>query len=266
MDSKLEIGGTTFEVKKIIDIAREAGGEILKVYNDTTEAWGVSAKSDDSPVTKADIRANDLICRSLKEIYPKVPIMSEEIKNDEYSVRKDWPLYWCVDPLDGTKEFLKRNGEFTVNIALVQDNKVVMGVVYAPVLEEMYYAALGCGAYLSDTRIHAAEFSERDTGLMLVCSRSHRDERTVKFLEKFDSPETCAMGSSLKFMAVACGKAHIYPRLAPTMEWDTAASQIIVEEAGGEIFTDPEVKPMAYNKENLLNPYFIVYGKRTEQI
>ncbi len=262
MDSTLEVEGRTFAVAPIVDIARGAGELIMKVYNDDSESWDVAAKSDASPVTKADLQADRHIGAALRAAYPGVPIMSEEIRNEPYAVRAAWPLYWCVDPLDGTKEFLRRNGEFTVNIALVHRGRPVLGVVYAPARDEMYYAVKGAGAYGKDGRMRAAEFSENDQGLTLVCSRSHRDERTEKFLNKFSKPNTKAIGSSLKFMLVASGEAHIYPRLAPTMEWDTAASQIIVEEAGGVVLRESDGNPMVYNKEDLLNPYFIVYGAR----
>lgn len=262
MDSSIEIDGHNFTVPPIIDIARNAGKLIMDVYNDESESWDVSSKSDSSPLTKADIVANTHICSELLKLHPKIPIMSEEIKNEPYSIRETWNLYWCVDPLDGTKEFLRRNGEFTVNIALIHNSRPVLGVVFAPARNQMFYAVKNCGAFDNEGRMAAANFTEKDSKLTLVCSRSHRDDRTEKFLAKFHDPITKAVGSSLKFMLVASGEAHIYPRLAPTMEWDTAASQIIVEEAGGEVLREPDAEPMVYNKEDLLNPFFIVYGAR----
>jgi 3'(2'), 5'-bisphosphate nucleotidase len=181
-----------------------------------------------------------------------------------------------VDRLDGTKDFVKRNGEFTVNIALMaalnpenpaEGAKVVAGIVHAPVLGKTYIAAEGLGAYVklpggSVDRISVSSFSETDPGLNLVCSRSHMDDNTKAFVENFSDPQTVSMGSSLKFMLVADGSAHVYPRLAPTSEWDTAASQIIVEEAGGSVLVHDTGEIMRYNKPNILNPFFRVYGNR----
>lgn len=259
-------------IAPIIEIAKKAGGAIMQIYNKPTDDWALQTKSDDSPLTKADLSANSVICDFLKARYPDIPIMTEEAKVDDYSLRTTWKSYWCIDPLDGTKEFIKRNGEFTVNIALMEtvldspDARPVLGVVFAPALDRCYYAVKGAGAFSekdgSVTPMNVNEFSESDEGLVLVCSRSHLDERTQAFLDKFAGATTKSMGSSLKFMLVADGEAHIYPRLAPTMEWDTAASQIVVEEAGGEVISAETNEPLSYNKEQLRNPYFYVYGKR----
>lgn len=259
-------------IAPIIEIAKKAGAAIMEIYDKPTDDWALQTKSDDSPLTKADLSANSVICDFLKANYPEIPIMTEEAKVDDYSFRTNWKSYWCIDPLDGTKEFIKRNGEFTVNIALMEtgsdspDAKPVLGVVFAPALNRCYYAVKGTGAFSdrdgSCTSMTVKEFSESDEGLVLVCSRSHLDERTQAFLDKFTGATTKSMGSSLKFMLVADGEAHIYPRLAPTMEWDTAASQIVVEEAGGEVINAETNEPLSYNKERLRNPYFYVYGKR----
>lgn len=268
MEAKLTVAGQTIPLSPIVKIAEGAGEVILAIYNAPSENWAVQAKSDSSPLTKADLAANAYICAELKLLHPSIPIMSEETKAAPYTTRATWTLYWCVDPLDGTKEFVKRNGEFTVNIALMHapepgaPARPVLGVVHAPVLRETYFAANGFGAHTRAGPIKCKEFSEGDSGLVLVCSRSHLDERTEQFLGKFDKPEKRAVGSSLKFMLVAKGDAHVYPRLAPTMEWDTAASQIIVEEAGGVVLREDNNKPLRYNKEELRNPFFIVYGKR----
>ena len=172
---------------------------------------------------------------------------------------------WLVDPLDGTKEFIKRNGEFTVNIALVENQRPVLGVVYAPVLDEMYFAVKNQGAFLEKENVtiqlHTSIFSKKDKNLGVVCSRSHLNEATQKFVDELDQPELVATGSSLKFLILAKGEAHLYPRLAPTMEWDTGAAQIILEEAGGEVLHAETKEPLLYNKEILLNPYFIAMGK-----
>lgn len=275
MDSSITIDDHAVPLSPVVSIARAAGEAILKVYNTPTKDWGLQTKSDDSPLTQADLSANAVICENLEKLYP-FPIMSEENKNAEFKDRSSWTAYWCVDPLDGTKEFVKRNGEFTVNIALMQavdpvhpelGARPVLGVVYAPVLNKCYFAARGVGAFVQigdgdAVAMKVLQFSESDEGLVLVCSRSHLDERTQKFLDTFKAATTKSMGSSLKFMLVASGEAHVYPRMAPTMEWDTAASQIVVEEAGGEVLHAEDKKPLLYNKSNLLNPYFYVYGKR----
>lgn len=277
MDSTITLEGVSVSLSPVVEIAKRAGDIILDVYNSNTADWELQTKSDDSPLTRADLSANEHICSELKSLHPSIPIMSEENKNAPFSERYKWTHYWCVDPLDGTKEFVKRNGEFTVNIALMAAVDTaqpqlgaapVLGIVYAPVLEKVYFAVKGCGAFIVESsqpekQIRCAEFSEKDAGLTFVCSRSHLDERTQAFIEKYESPNKKSVGSSLKFMIVAEGAAHIYPRMAPTSEWDTAASQIIVEEAGGQVLDADSYKPMRYNKENTLNSFFVVYGNRT---
>lgn len=278
MDSKISvpsIDNTSVDVviSPIIALAKEAGAVIMEIYDKPTEDWALQSKADDSPLTQADLSANAVICDYLKSTYPSIPIMTEEAKVDDYSIRTQWKSYWCIDPLDGTKEFIKRNGEFTVNIALMQtapdapDARPVLGVVFAPALSKCYFAVKGVGAFSEEGGVvkpmQAKQFSEKDEGLVLVCSRSHLDQRTQTFLDSFTGASTKSMGSSLKFMLVADGDAHIYPRLAPTMEWDTAASQIVVEEAGGEVINADTNKPLSYNKEQLRNPFFYVYGKRS---
>lgn len=267
-------GEATVALAPLVQLSRDAGKAILDIYDKPTADWAMQKKGDDSPLTQADLSANAVICAWLSEHFPSIPIMTEEAKADDYSLRKDWKSYWCVDPLDGTKEFIKRNGEFTVNIALMRvasDSSAipVAGVVYAPVLGVSYYAAEGAGAWAckdgadeKEEKIACKQFSESDEGLVLVCSRSHLDANTQKFLDSFKAATTKSMGSSLKFMLVARGDAHIYPRLAPTMEWDTAASQVVVTEAGGVVINAETQKPLTYNKEQLRNPFFYVYGKR----
>lgn len=252
---------------QIMDIARAAGTAILEIYHQS-EGVEIERKADNSPLTIADKTANDIICKGLEGLDFSFPIISEENKEIAYAKRKDYAYCWLVDPLDGTKEFIKRNGEFTVNIALIKEQKVVFGVVYAPVLNEMYWAAYGQGAYLvkdGDTkRLSVAKFSKTDKQLNLVCSRSHLNEATQAFVDQFDAPNLVSKGSSLKFLILAKGEAHIYPRLAPTMEWDTGAAQIVLEEAGGKIIQAATNQPLTYNKENLLNPFFIAYGGMEE--
>jgi 3'(2'), 5'-bisphosphate nucleotidase len=248
-------------------IAREAGEAILQVYN-ASEGIQIEKKDDNSPLTIADKQSNDVICKGLEQLEHQFPIISEENKQIDYAERKGFTYSWLVDPLDGTKEFIKRNGEFTVNIALIHQQEIVLGVVYIPVTDELYWAAKGEGAYhrsaKGDLPLNAQSFTLQDAGLNLVCSRSHLNPDTEAFVNRFESPELVSRGSSLKFLIIAKGDAHIYPRLAPTMEWDTGAAQIILEEAGGKVIDEETKEPLKYNKENLLNPYFVAYGNVAE--
>jgi len=248
----------------LMEIARRAGVAIMDIYESDAD-FGVEAKSDDSPLTKADRAANAVICEALEQLPEKYPIVSEENKMIPYEKRKDYDYYWLVDPLDGTKEFIKKNGEFTVNIALIHKQRAVAGVVYAPVVDEMYWAADKQGAFLvqngEEQQLNSSSFEMKDEALRVVCSRSHLNEGTQKFVDALAQPELVAKGSSLKFLILASGDAELYPRLAPTMEWDTAAAQIVLEEAGGSVLQAESGEPLLYNKEDLLNPHFIAYGK-----
>jgi len=249
--------------KEVAKIAKIAGDVILKIYNEADD-FQIQQKDDNSPLTMADKAANDVICEGLEKLNVQYPIISEENKSIDYEVRKNYDYYWLVDPLDGTKEFIKRNGEFTVNIALVHNQRPVLGVVYAPVLEEMYYAVKGEGAFIvkgdATEKLSASVFSKKDKNLGVVCSRSHLNDLTQQFVDELDEPNLVATGSSLKFLILAKGTAHLYPRLAPTMEWDTGAAQIVLEEAGGKVIQAENGEPLLYNKENLLNPFFIAAG------
>lgn len=248
---------------EVIAIARRAGDIIMGIYDDP-DVWNVEFKSDDSPLTIADKKSNDVIIEGLQLIETETPIISEETKLKPYTERQSYDWYWMVDPLDGTKEFIKRNGEFTVNIALCEGESVVLGVVYVPASQDLYYAAKGYGAYKGEwdekIRLRAPSFSMSEEGLIVVTSRSHLNEDTMNFMNDLTNPQTLATGSSLKFMKIAEGSAHLYPRLGPTMEWDTAAAQIILEEAGGHVMKWQGDHPLKYNKEDLLNPYFIATG------
>lgn len=249
----------------LLEIARKAGEAIIEIYN--TGDFSVEAKADDSPLTIADKTANSIICDGLQKLSKQFPIISEENKQVAFAERCNYDYYWLVDPLDGTKEFIKKNGEFTVNIALIKDQNVVMGIVYAPVLNEMYWAVKGEGAYLEIDgemqKLNSNKFTTSDEGLRVVCSRSHLNEETQAFVDELQKPELVAKGSSLKFLILAKGDAELYPRIAPTMEWDTAAAQIILEEAGGSVKIYGTDDPVIYNKENLLNPYFIASANKT---
>ena len=247
------------------EIARRAGAEILKIYD--KESFGIEKKADDSPLTKADRAANRLIERELRELEFQAPIISEEGKEVPVTQRQQYTRFWLVDPLDGTKEFIKRNGEFTVNIALIENGRPVLGVVYVPVTDRLYYAAQREGAYIEDPdrpdnrrRIAAAHFTLQDPRLNVVTSRSHLNAATEDYLKRLDEPQIVRRGSSLKILELATGDAHLYPRLGPTMEWDTAAAHAILLEAGGRIVAEDSGKELIYNKEVLRNPRFIAYG------
>jgi len=252
-------------IAEVLNIAVDAGKVIMKIYDE--DDFDVEMKGDDSPLTKADKAANDLIVKALAELDSTIPIITEEQKAMDYEVRKDWKHCWMVDPLDGTKEFIKRNGEFTVNIAMIEDGRSVAGVVYAPVLDQLFWAIEGQGAFIKTngeiTKLEANKYSTSDAKLRFVCSRSHLNQETSDFMGRFEDPQTVSKGSSLKFLVLAMGDAEIYPRLAPTMEWDTAAAHIVLQEAGGSVIDNDTKQPLRYNKENLLNPFFIASGNES---
>ncbi|HQS58964.1 MAG: 3'(2'),5'-bisphosphate nucleotidase [Gallionellales bacterium 35-53-114] len=252
----------TLLLQQIVQLARSAGAAIMEIYR--SEDFGETSKADNSPLTLADLAAHKIIVAGLGKLESAYPILSEEDANIPYSERRKWSSFWLVDPLDGTKEFLKRNGEFTVNIALVENGVPVLGVVYAPVLDVCYFAARGSGAFIQrdgkpvqsiKTKIHAA-----GQPIKVVASRSHSDERTTALLKRLGEHECISMGSSLKLCLVAEGAAHFYPRLGPTMEWDTAAAHAVVNEAGGMVCNVAE-QALRYNKEDLHNPEFLVLDK-----
>lgn len=250
--------------KIMIDIAQKAGVAILEIYN--SEDFGVEIKEDKSPLTKADKAANDVIVAGLEKYYPEIPILSEEIKETPYNERKDWEYFWLVDPLDGTKEFIKQNGEFTVNIALIHNGEPVLGVIDLPVKSTTYFARKGENktCYKVEEGVKSTIKAIKPTGdtCIVMASRSHLNEDTQNFVdsqkETYPNIEFVSAGSSLKFCFIAEGKANMYPRYAPTMEWDTGAGQVIAECAGATVVEAKTGKPLRYNKENLLNPYFLV--------
>jgi 3'(2'), 5'-bisphosphate nucleotidase len=253
------------DIKQIIEIARQAGEKILEVYE--REDFGTRLKSDDSPLTEADLAAHHIIVDGLKAIDPEIPVLSEESANIPWSERQQWTRYWLVDPLDGTKEFIKRNGEFTVNIALIEDHRPILGVVHAPVLDRTYYADQNGAFRLNSGSTTAEEITVRPhqqaETWKVVGSRSHAGDSLVSFLQELGEHEMVSMGSSLKLCLVAEGAAHIYPRLGPTSEWDTAASHAVVNAAGGEVVIADSEESLRYNtKESLLNPFFIVRPKQ----
>lgn len=255
-----------------ITAALAAGEKILEIYNDPAADFQVEKKSDNSPLTVADRKANGVIMEYLKT--SSYPVISEENKTVPYEERKSWETLWIVDPLDGTKEFIKRNGEFTVNIALVYHGKPILGVIYVPVKKELYYGTRKDGAYkVSDitfipgmdldkiSKVRLPQQQKRNT-FVVVASRSHMSPETENYINRLKNSHTeielTSVGSSIKICLVAEGRADVYPRFAPTMEWDTAAGHAIVKAAGKEIYYEDEQTPLTYNKENLLNPWFIV--------
>lgn len=251
-----------------------AGEEILKVYNDETSDFGVEIKADNSPLTIADKMSNDVICKELKSSC--LPILSEEIKNNPYNERKEWDSLWIVDPLDGTKEFIKRNGEFTVNIALIKDETPILGVIYIPVKKTLYFGAKSEGSYKIENFsienyngiVPLMNISKKmpccneEREFKVVASRSHLSPETEEFINKrknsYPNLEMVSVGSSIKICLVCEGSADVYPRFAPTMEWDTAAGDAIARSIGLCCTLTDEKTPLKYNKENLLNPWFII--------
>ena len=246
----------------VIDVASKASEKIMQVYE---TAFAVEKKDDKSPVTEADLAANEVISQGLSKLMPELPVLSEEGTSLSYAERKQWSSYWLVDPLDGTREFVKRSDEFAIIIALIEDGKPILGVVMAPALKKVYFASKGNGAYKQEANEEPQAIQVRpvtETNLVITGSRSHGASELGQFLERIGEYELVSMGSALKVCLVAEGKADLYPRFGPTSEWDTAGAQCILEEAGGNL-TDADMRPLLYNtKESLLNPNFFAFGDR----
>ena len=253
-------------ILELLNIAIDAGKEMLNIYNDEII---VNSKEDKSPITQADINSNDLIVNRLKKLESNIPILTEE-SVVEWKNRKDWIKYWLIDPLDGTKEFINRNGEFTVNISLIENNYPIFGIIYSPVKSLLYYALKNNGCYKIKTNSNLTTLKnfnkinihkEKNITTKVIGSRSHSSKEFLNWVEKkFTNFELITIGSSLKFGILAEGKADVYPRLGPTSEWDIAAGHIILEEAGGKLKTIDN-KDILYNtKDDILNPHFIAYG------
>ena len=252
------------QAQQLLDIAKAAGQAILAVYH---QDFAVEHKDDRSPLTAADLASHRTIVQRLAQLDPATPILSEEGADIPFATRREWGRYWLIDPLDGTREFVKRNGEFTVNIALIEHGHAVLGVVHVPVTGVSYVGRVGHGAWKTDAegRVSPIQVSAACHHPVRVAgSRSHAGDSLQRFLERLGEHEIVSMGSSLKLCLVAEGAADVYPRLGPTSEWDTAAAQAVVEAAGG-LVTDTQLRPLRYNtKESLLNPHFLVFGDRTE--
>ena len=243
------------DIQDIVTIAKEAGKAIMQIYKQDFE---VEYKQDSSPLTLADKKANDIIEDGLNQLSVNFPILSEEGKETPYKDRKHWEYFWLVDPLDGTKEFVKKNDEFTVNIALIHKDTPVLGVVFAPALDVCYWAKQGDGAFKDGERLPLKTKEQRDT-YKIVASRSHMSGDTQAFIDAINTnkeKELISIGSSLKICLVAEGEADIYPRLGPTMEWDTGAAHAIIKESEGNLQSYTALS-FLYNKKNLLNSWFI---------
>ncbi len=240
-------------------LATGAGAAILAVY---AQDFEVEHKDDASPLTQADLASHRIIVEGLRTLTPDIPVLSEEDADIPWSVRRTWNRHWLVDPLDGTREFVKKNGEFTVNIALIENGVPVLGVVYAPVFDYLLHAERGAGAFLREGGADIAVMTRRPATapLRVAASRSHLDERTSASLRRMGETERHGLGSSLKFCRIAEGRIDVYPRFGPTSEWDTAAAQCVLEAAGGVVLR-LDGTPLDYNrKENILNPDFIALG------
>lgn len=250
----------------IIGLAYQAGAQIMAIY--TRADFAVQDKADASPLTAADLASHQTLCQGLRQLTPEVPILSEESAQIPYAERSQWQRYWLIDPLDGTKEFIKRNGEFTVNIALIESGRATLGVVLIPATGQCYSALLDVGAWRQDHPDQTPQTIQVTQPfakpLRVVGSRSHTSAELTDYVDKLNNtlgtPEFIAIGSALKFCLVAEGSADVYPRLGLTSEWDTAAAQCVVEAAGGQV-VDLNGQPLRYNqKESLLNPHFLVFG------
>jgi 3'(2'), 5'-bisphosphate nucleotidase len=249
----------SFDPKAVVALAREAGAKILEIY---AQDFAVEHKDDRSPLTAADLAAHRHIVAGLTAMTPDLPALSEESASVAWDVRRTWTRYWLVDPLDGTREFVKKNGEFTVNIALIENGAPTFGVVYAPALDEMLFGQRGVGAFVCDGAedVPVMVRQPADAPLRVAASRSHLDTRTAAAIARMGEVEPLGLGSSLKFCRLAEGRLDVYPRFGPTSEWDTAAGQAVLEAAGGAVLRlDGSV--LSYNtKDSLLNPDFIALG------
>lgn len=258
-------------INKLVDICKKSNEIALKIYdNYVSNGINITYKNDNSPLTEADLRVNEYICEELNKmnnIFNKnILIISEENKNRPYNERSKFDWVWLIDPIDGTKEFLKKNGQFTVNIGLCFKGDPVFGVVGIPVEHCIYYGCKNIGSYKLNTKnnnsvkIKCSKFSMNNSDLRIVCSSSHMNKDTEKYISNFKNPKLKSAGSSIKLLKVAEGEADIYPRIAPTSEWDTCASHAVVLYSGGNVVQYNSTKNVKYNKENLLNPYFICMG------
>lgn len=246
-------------IEKLIEIAAQAGERMMDIYLHEDFEKTVDFKADDSPLTIADQASHEIIDAALKENFPDIPVLSEEGKAIEKETRQSWSTFWCVDPLDGTKEFIKKNGEFTVNIALIKDGFPTCGVIYAPVLKTFYVGNGDTAFMIKEGERVDIRVNKRESNRIAVRSKSHAAPEEEKVLDDYNVVDSISVGSSLKFCMVAEGKADVYYRHGPTMEWDTAAGQAVLEGAGGKVL-NPEGDRFSYNKDSLLNSSFLCLG------
>ncbi|MBK9733667.1 MAG: 3'(2'),5'-bisphosphate nucleotidase CysQ [Saprospiraceae bacterium] len=243
---------------------REAGFAIMYIYSDE-DNFEITTKTDHSPLTKADTISNELISEVLAGILPDIPLISEETNLVSYDIRKSWKYVWLLDPLDGTTEFINRTDEFSINLALINDGIAEVGFIYLPVFQTLYYAIQGFGAYKIEneieTKISAEPFNPEQIGLRVVVSRQGIDSETKKIVDQLNNPLILPLGSALKLISIAQGDSDYYPRMIHLKEWDTAAGQVIIEEAGGSLVDTETVLPLTYNKASMMNPTFIASGK-----
>jgi len=257
-----------FSVSKVLFLTRYAGSAILGLYNTD---FDVLEKSDQSPITEADMAAHNILLEGLSALTPDIPVLSEESDDVVKQARIDWCDFWLVDPLDGTKEFINKNGEFTVNVALISGGRPVFGVVYQPVKDTMYWGAEGKGAFKQAgtgevTSIGVSGLPVTKEGWRVVGSRSHQSDQFTKFIEGLPSVNVIAVGSSLKLCLVAEGKADLYPRFTPTSEWDIAAGHAVLKAAGGVVLSLPTLSELTYNthKDSLINPNFMACAGKSQ--
>ncbi len=250
------------QIDSLIEISKEAGEAIMNIYSTN---YDYAIKKDDSPITIADTTSNDIISDSLRSLTPNIPILSEENSDIPYEERYLWETYWLVDPLDGTKEFIQRNDDFTVNIALIQNNRPVFGVIYIPATKELFWGTKANGSYHIDDKGHQTSINvSQKTGesIRLAMSRSHPSDELNKIMSKIKKKEVITAGSSLKFCLVANGSADCYPRFGPTSEWDTGAGEAIVIFAGGYVCQEDGQQILYNKKRNYINSSFIVANSR----
>ncbi len=264
-------------VEPLVELLEAAGRLVMSYYQ--REDLGVELKADQSPVTQADQASNQFLIKRLNTLYPDTPIISEESDAPAFSIRKTWPFCWMIDPLDGTKEFLKHNGEFSINLALIHKHEPVVGFIHFPVQGWTYYAIKGMGAVKvtggrsyelrvasDELKVTSGELGVASSTIRVMISRSHAGEREFEFIEKLKTlgfeVETHPHGSAMKHCLVAEGKGDIYPKFGPCSEWDTAPGQLILHEAGGKLSSLQDGGPLRYNKGNFLNPEFIMFGNR----
>jgi 3'(2'), 5'-bisphosphate nucleotidase len=248
----------------IFDLLHQAGKAIRNIYGSTD--MQIYKKSDNSPVTEADILSNKIISSGLIAMFEELPILSEEADIPHYDIRKSWDYVWILDPLDGTKGFINKTDEFTINLGLALYGIVVAGCIYAPVSQQMYFASKGLGAYHyqksgAHSKLTVNRFGINNPGLKVLASRHHRDARTQEHIDLLDTPVVIERGAALKFVSIAQGEADYYPKMSQIMEWDTAAGQILIEEAGGMMVQVKDGQPLKYNKPDLHSPHFIASGK-----